>query len=60
MGNGDLLFAFMTFVMHPVASARGWLRARRDFDAEGRYVGDGPFWQDGLNLDGTRKDGKPR
>jgi hypothetical protein len=54
-----MLFAIVSFLAHPIDFTRSWQRARRDFDAEGRYVGPLPGWQDGLNEDGTRKDGKP-
>jgi len=55
----DLGFAIVSFLIHPVRFVRGWNSSRKDFDADGRYVGSGPFWQDGLNKNGTRKDGKP-
>lgn len=53
-----MLFATVSFLLHPVRFVRDWRYSHQNFDAEGRYVGSGPFWQDGLNEDGTRKDGK--
>jgi hypothetical protein len=57
---GDLVFAAVSFLIHPINFSRGAWRAHRYFDAEGRYVGPPPGWQDGLNEDGTRKDGRRR
>ena len=53
-----MTFFLASLVLHPIRTVRGLIQSHRDFDAEGRYVGSGPFWQDGLNPDGTRKDGK--
>lgn len=47
------------FLRSPRRFWQGIQEYRTDWDYEGRYVGYGPFWADGLNIDGTRVDGRP-
>jgi hypothetical protein len=57
---GIIWFAVTSFLLHPVATVKDFKYARKNYDAEGRYVGPpGTGWRDGINPDGTRKDGKP-
>ena len=41
------MFAVISFLLHPIQFTREMRQSRRDFDSEGRYIGNGPFWRDG-------------